>query len=206
MADLMWHLAEVHDFWRTIVGEQRQSWEGYVQPERPADERLPTVFREGLDRTATCSARPIRRRRTGPGPSDHTAGFVIRRMAQETAVHRWDADDAAGRPRPVEADLASDGIDEFLHHFARLAATTLRTVGGSVHLHCTDVAGEWTVRPEGDGRFDVTPRARQGRLRDPRCGQRHPARAVAPASPSRSSTWWATRDVAARFVAYSPLD
>jgi predicted lipid carrier protein YhbT len=24
-------------------------------------------------------------------------------------------------------------------------------VGGSVHLHCTDVAGEWTVRPVADG-------------------------------------------------------
>jgi hypothetical protein len=28
-------------------------------------------------------------------------------------------------------------------------------VGGSVHIHCTDVAGEWTVRESDDG-FEVS--------------------------------------------------
>ena len=50
-------------------------------------------------------------------PAEQTVGFWVRRMAQETAVHRWDAEsaaygvDAAGE---IDADLAADGVDELL--------------------------------------------------------------------------------------------
>jgi hypothetical protein len=54
----------------------------------------------------------------------------------------------------VEPALASDGIDEFLHWFHSSGADR-PSVGGSVHLHCTDVDGEWTVR-EHDGARVVT--------------------------------------------------
>ncbi|RRR98389.1 maleylpyruvate isomerase family mycothiol-dependent enzyme [Glycomyces terrestris] len=48
------------------------------------------------------------------GP-DQTVGFWIRRMAHETAVHRVDAELAAGRPvGAVDAALALDGIEEML--------------------------------------------------------------------------------------------
>ena len=43
---------------------------------------------------------------------DQSAGFVARRVANELAVHRVDAQAARGPPRPVDADLAVDGIDE----------------------------------------------------------------------------------------------
>lgn len=44
-----------------------------------------------------------------------TVGWWIRRMAQETVIHRIDAELAAGvEPLPVPADLAADGIDEVL--------------------------------------------------------------------------------------------
>jgi uncharacterized protein (TIGR03083 family) len=87
----------------------------------------------------------------GPGP----ARFWFRRMAHETAVHRADAEAAAaGRlaPSPVEpAELAADGIDEFL------AFLTLRARGGrpprlsgSYHFHTTDVPGEWVVVFDGE--------------------------------------------------------
>jgi uncharacterized protein (TIGR03083 family) len=45
---------------------------------------------------------------------DQTVGFWYRRMAQETAVHRVDAELAFGPPTPVAADTAVDGIDEVL--------------------------------------------------------------------------------------------
>ncbi len=44
--------------------------------------------------------------------------WVRRRMAQETAVHRWDAAHAVGQPDDLDALVASDGIDEFLTYFA----------------------------------------------------------------------------------------
>lgn len=47
-------------------------------------------------------------------PEDQTAGFWVRRMALETAVHRVDAELAVGSPTPVDRELAVDGIDELL--------------------------------------------------------------------------------------------
>ena len=46
---------------------------------------------------------------------DQTVGFWMRRMALETAIHRVDADLAAGLAGPpIAPDLAADGIDEVL--------------------------------------------------------------------------------------------
>ncbi|MDP6213512.1 MAG: maleylpyruvate isomerase family mycothiol-dependent enzyme, partial [Acidimicrobiales bacterium] len=43
---------------------------------------------------------------------DMTTGFWVRRMACEAAIHRWDAEDAAGTATPIEHDLAVDVVDE----------------------------------------------------------------------------------------------
>lgn len=49
---------------------------------------------------------------------DQTVGFWIRRMAQETVIHRIDGELAAGsRSQPVSDVLALDGIDEVLKLF-----------------------------------------------------------------------------------------
>jgi uncharacterized protein (TIGR03083 family) len=50
-------------------------------------------------------------------PGEQTVGFWQRRMAHETAVHRWDADSAAvgvADAGPIDGALAVDGIDELL--------------------------------------------------------------------------------------------
>ena len=47
-------------------------------------------------------------------PPDQTAGFWVRRLAQETAVHRADVQSAFGAVTPIEAELAVDGIGEVL--------------------------------------------------------------------------------------------
>lgn len=48
---------------------------------------------------------------------DQTVGFWIRRMAQETVIHRRDAELAVGDPTPADAELAEDGIAELLDIF-----------------------------------------------------------------------------------------
>lgn len=49
---------------------------------------------------------------------DQTVGFWIRRMAQETVIHRIDAELGADLPiAPIPVDLAIDGIDELLKIF-----------------------------------------------------------------------------------------
>src|SRR5262249_9741619 len=72
------------------------------------------------------------------------ARFWHRRAAQETAVHRFDAQFAAGDAKPIDADLALDGIDEHLGFVAfGLAVKPVEGLSGSLHLHASDVEGEW---------------------------------------------------------------
>ncbi len=151
VADLLWHLTEVHDFWGTIVAERLTDWKSYEQPPRPVDEGLAGMYRQGRDDLVATlgAADPVMPVWTWA--DDKSAGFVIRRMAQETAVHLWDATEAAGMVNPLEATLASDGIDEFLNCFLSDAAEGAVAVAGSVHLHCADVPGEWTVRETDEG-------------------------------------------------------
>lgn len=47
-------------------------------------------------------------------PPDQSVGFWYRRMAQETLVHRWDAELAAGSTTAMDPALATDGVDEVL--------------------------------------------------------------------------------------------
>jgi uncharacterized protein (TIGR03083 family) len=79
-----------------------------------------------------------------------TAGFLQRRMALETAVHRWDAQLAHGIPESIEADLAADGIDEtfevMLPARRGWAKSPLPGSGKTYRFHRTDGPGEWLVR------------------------------------------------------------
>lgn len=80
---------------------------------------------------------------------DQTAGFVQRRMAQETTIHRWDAQSAQGEPDPIEPEVARDGIDEMMdvHVQARREWEEPRASAGErYHFHATDGPGEWFVQ------------------------------------------------------------
>lgn len=52
-------------------------------------------------------------------PAHRTGAFVFRRIAMETTIHRWDAEDAHGIAGPIEDDLARDGVDEMLMMFQK---------------------------------------------------------------------------------------
>ena len=154
VSDLIWHLSEVHYFWGSIVIQRATGWEQVERVDRVPDAELLETYEATFSRLigALTTADPATEVWTWS--EQHDVAFVIRRMAQETAVHRWDADQAAGRPADIEAVLASDGIDEFLKHFLGDVAEGAEPVGGSVHIHCGDTPGEWTLRPSGAG-FDV---------------------------------------------------
>lgn len=101
------------------------------------------------------------------------ASFWGRRMAHETALHRADAELAAGKEPAFTPELAGDAIDEWLGFLSgplydrpdpRLEALP---EGRTLHVHATDDelagTGEWLVRHEssavhvgrGHGRADV---------------------------------------------------
>jgi uncharacterized protein (TIGR03083 family) len=156
-ADLAWHVADVWEWWGIIVRDRVTDPHAVVQTTRPATfEEVFAVAEHWageLDRvlTDTDPATPH-----WTWTADKTTGFVVRRMAQETAVHRLDAERAAGRTHVIDPELASDGVDEFLFAFLKRVADDAAPLAGSVHLHCTDVAGEWLVVDDGAGGYVVT--------------------------------------------------
>lgn len=87
----------------------------------------------------------------------HVAGFWPRRMAHETAVHRWDSERGSGREQPIDGALAVDGIDEVFDTIAprMIDDGAPLELGGTLHLHCTDRDGEWLVAAAADGGLDV---------------------------------------------------
>jgi uncharacterized protein (TIGR03083 family) len=163
MADLVYHVAEVYLHKVTLMrtGEEPEQW---PPPTLKAEPPLAVLGRAYGVLRAEFRAR-------GPGlpaltwyDPDQTVAFWIRRMAQETVIHRIDAEQAAGLPITQEpADLAVDGVDEVLTRFLAYGSVTwpeefAAMEGG--HLAGRDgrdaitvAAGEtaWTVRPSPDG-------------------------------------------------------
>ena len=149
VAELVLHTSEVHRHKAAVIRSGGLSWDQREQgPSDPS--AVVDWYRAGLDdleelfRTSDENA-PAKTWGTGS-----TVGWWIRRMAQETAVHRWDAENAVGAPAPIDPELASDGIDEFLGEFVPGEAAPWDGPPGTIHLHCTDVEGEWTVTLEPD--------------------------------------------------------
>ncbi|MCU1366501.1 MAG: hypothetical protein JWN39_2140 [Ilumatobacteraceae bacterium] len=155
IADLLRHVGEVHLFWSTIVRTRAASVSDVARPTTVEDAVALAAFDARLADLLSILGDTEPTTSVWTWSDDHTVGFVQRRMAHETAVHRWDAEGAAGTITPIAAALASDGIDEFLEHFLPDVLDGSEPVGGSVHIHCGDVAGEWTIRPNDDG-YDVT--------------------------------------------------
>ncbi len=159
-ADLVWHVGEVHDFWGYLVRTRALSPDGYQDPARPDGYAATVEF-------ADASASELHRVLSDTDPAtpvwnwtgqDQTAAWVLRRMAHETAVHRVDAERTAGDDHRLDAELAADGLDEFLTYFvpAGRRVTGAPPLAGSVHLHSTDGDGEWTLRAGDDGAIVVT--------------------------------------------------
>lgn len=124
------------------------------ETEAPRDQPLPedlvVWFEEGAQRLAQALEDTAPEEQVGTWfEPDQTAGFWQRRMAQEAAVHRWDAQSVGGETEPIEPRLAADGVDEVLD--VMLPADEAKGNGVSVHLHSTDGAGEWLLRLEPDG-------------------------------------------------------
>jgi len=92
----------------------------------------------------------------GPRP----ARFWLRRRAHEAAVHLADARLACGLEADLAADVAADGIGEWLEivaaspqagtELARARGEGVRGDGQTLHVHATDPgldgAGEWLIR------------------------------------------------------------
>jgi len=153
LEDLVRHLGRVHR-WATAIVEQRAQERVRATDSGPGNDELVDWFdagaaalREALERCGP----EVPMWTWGPGG---TSTWWARRQAHETAVHRWDAQSASGASQPIDGPAAADGVDEFLANLmAMLGFSEGVTVGGSgetIHLHCTDVDGEWLLRLDPD--------------------------------------------------------
>ncbi len=82
----------------------------------------------------------------GPRP----AAWWIRRRLHEATVHRADAELALGRDYRLSAELAADGLTEWLERVVAQASDGRMPLAGgkALHLHATD-GGDWTLRGDG---------------------------------------------------------
>jgi len=161
VTDLLGHCVS-GDIWARSVVERGKA--GSIEGTRPdpldpslRGDALVQAFRDGAAAlVAELSSVPPDTPVWTFSPANRTASFWQRRRAQETAVHRYDAELAARVPTPLDAALAVDGIDEILTMFLPRLADNFGPMGdGTVHLHCTDVDGEWLFTRR-DGEITVT--------------------------------------------------
>lgn len=157
IADLVWHLGEVHWFWTAIIVARAESPDA-VEGEKPS---RPSAFDDLLLWGQAQADHMLDVLTSSPDDlsvwtwaleeSDHTVGFIRRHQVQEAAVHRWDLQNAARptRPDPVEPEVASDSIDEMLAVSLPWSVRADKPILGTVHLHCTDTEGEWFVHADG---------------------------------------------------------
>ena len=92
-----------------------------------------------------------------PFPVSRVGRVWPRRQAHETAIHRWDAERAIGLESTLDAELSSDGIDEYFEvAVPRLVVRErIQLPSGSLHVHCTDVDGEWLVSTDDSGAYQL---------------------------------------------------
>jgi uncharacterized protein (TIGR03083 family) len=150
VADLVWHVAEVHHFWGSIARRRLQSPEEVERPERPTDPELLEWYRTNLNATVESLREADPASEVWSWSPEKNVAWIRRRMAHETAVHRWDAQSAGGTPQPIAPDVAVDGIDEYLEFFIE-EALSRKTADVTVHLHANDVEGEWFIEVNNGG-------------------------------------------------------
>lgn len=142
--DLLRHVSVTHRWCERIVRERMTA---RAELETPPSHDSLSWYEAGLSQLVRTL------RDTDPStpvwtfsPADRTARFWARRQAHETQVHRVDAELATGKVTPIDPAVAIDGIAESLEVMAPRMARAGLAAGGTVHLHATDVEGEWLIR------------------------------------------------------------
>jgi uncharacterized protein (TIGR03083 family) len=151
--DLVRHQGGVHR-WATgiVAGPRTAPWRvdlDDVVGSWPADADLVGWFRQGHAALVAALTRADPELEcwtflAAPSP----LAMWARRQAHETAVHRADAELAAGGPvSPYSAPFAADGIDELLTCFITRPGGELRADPPLLlGVRCTDTAARWRVR------------------------------------------------------------
>jgi uncharacterized protein (TIGR03083 family) len=154
--EVLGHLGGVHRRFARSLQRQTQTWPGRATVDPPGQglvgwARAALAELVAAIRSADLDSIFV----TWAGPRDGT--WVLRRVANETAVHRWDIESAGGTPAVIAPPLAEEIIEEFLTvivHDRGLAGVddAAAHAGATLHLHGTDGASaEWYLTVVGGG-------------------------------------------------------
>jgi uncharacterized protein (TIGR03083 family) len=163
--DLALHIGEVQRFWAVAVlagesdGPPSPEFVGETEPHGDLQEWLAESTRLLL--AALGEAGPDTPCWTWWPTSDapQSSGAVARHQVEEAALHAWDAQESIGKPEPIPAAVAVDGVAEFLqvtygsegawpHRPARIAFVA--SEGPSWVLDLTPAGAELDPAPSGD--------------------------------------------------------
>lgn len=176
--DLIAHLGAVYS-WATMVvneGGGRPTGHRNKLPEGADPEAVDRWFRERRHEVLHTleSKEPNRPAWMFYPPHCADVGWWRRRQAHETAVHLFDLQAASGKtPSTIDPEFAADGVDEMLSDFLPpfLEATPIESFTGTLHVHCTDTEGEWSLDFAGRTiRVDRTHTKADTALRGPAAG------------------------------------
>jgi uncharacterized protein (TIGR03083 family) len=149
VADLLWHLAEVHGFWAQIVGLLLNDPSEADDLERPANPELHAFASERrAELLDALTRRSPAERCWSWSDLGGDVSWVARRQAHEALIHRTDAELAAGvAVTRADAALAVDGVDELLRGFLVGVPewATWTPDGTTVALDCTDVERRYVL-------------------------------------------------------------
>jgi uncharacterized protein (TIGR03083 family) len=176
MRELLRHLSEIHlwaaglvaqrttKLWPDDISEHADSWPD-LAVFWPDDDKL-------IDWYLDTNANLVQALESAPQdldcptflPAPSPLAMWARRQAHETAVHRFDAQNAAGSPSGFDPVFAADGIDELLSGFAPRRNEFPIAIDQTMVVHAGDTDDRWhlTIGPEGiatdrgDGSADVT--------------------------------------------------
>lgn len=162
--DLLRHLSEIHlwaaarvakrttKLWPDDISEHTESW-----PELavfwPDDEDLVDWYLRTNENLVAAleSASPDDDDILTFLPAPSPLAMWARRQAHETAVHRFDAQHAAGIQSSFDPAFAADGIDELLAAFAPRRQEFPVDSPKVVHVHAVDTGDHWYMSLSPDG-------------------------------------------------------
>lgn len=148
---LVRHLGFVHRWAATIVRERLQSRPQRIEEGPPGWAELVDWYRWGHgDLLRALSDTRPEESFWAWGPAPSPVAFWARRQAHETAIHRLDAEQAAGKPTPFPSMHAADGVDEWLN-LAPLRNRVPDGDGRRLQLLALDAPGAWNVELRADG-------------------------------------------------------
>lgn len=149
---LVTHIGGIHRWAADIVATRSETFEtaaGGAVGSGPPDAELLDWFGEGHRALVdTLRAAPDDLECCTFLPAESPRHFWARRQAHETAIHRADAQAAAGEVEPFGARFADDGIAEMLEGFARRRSNS-GAPAGTIGLDSVD-GPSWLVEMGGE--------------------------------------------------------